>query len=126
MSARPPEALTKATAGPENMMSRKKKLPKKICLPQGDIPFYGDYADVYRVKWAEAVERIEGLGIPVEYIEYTMFQEAASILYDGPLVAERWLDLGGFVSSHPGKVFPVTEQILPLRRQGGIYGRQAV
>ena len=52
------------------------------------------------------------MGITVEYIDYTMFSKAASILYDGPWVAERWKDLGDFVESHPGKVFPVTETIL--------------
>ena len=52
------------------------------------------------------------MGITVEYIDYTMFSKAASILYDGPWVAERWKDLGDFVESHPGKVFPVTETVL--------------
>jgi allophanate hydrolase len=41
-----------------------------------------------------------------------MFRKAASILYDGAYVAERWEDLKGFVEGHPGKTFPVTETIL--------------
>ncbi len=89
-----------------------KKQPKKICLAKGEICFYGPFAETYRQKWQRAVERIKALGIEVEYIDYTMFQDAAAILYDGPWVAERWKDLGEFVESHPGKTFPVTETIL--------------
>lgn len=76
------------------------------------MTFYGPYADIYKAKWEQAKKRIEDMGITVEYIDYTMFSKAASILYDGPWVAERWKDLGDFVESHPGKVFPVTETIL--------------
>lgn len=88
------------------------KLPKKICLAKDGVTFYGPYEDIYKAKWEQAKKRIEDMGITVEYIDYTMFSKAASILYDGPWVAERWKDLGDFVESHPGKVFPVTETIL--------------
>lgn len=88
------------------------KLPKKICLAKDGVTFYGPYADIYKAKWEQAKKRIEDMGITVEYIDYTMFSKAASILYDGPWVAERWKDLGDFVESHPGKVFPVTETVL--------------
>lgn len=88
------------------------KMPKKICLAKSDVVFYGDYADIYKNKWEKAVERIRSLGVEVEYIDYSMFKKAASILYDGPWVAERWKDLGEFVESHPGQTFPVTEKIL--------------
>lgn len=98
------------------------KLPKKICLAKNGIEFYGAFADVYEKKWNRAVERIKKSGIEVEYIDYTMFRKAASILYDGPWVAERWKDLGEFVESHEGKVFPVTETIL---RSGGKEERTA-
>lgn len=92
------------------------KQPKKICLAKNGIEFYGPFAEVYQQKWNKAVERIKKLGIEVEYIDYTIFRKAASILYDGPWVAERWKDLKEFVESHQGKVFPVTETIL---RSGG-------
>ncbi|WP_294374446.1 allophanate hydrolase [uncultured Clostridium sp.] len=89
-----------------------KKLPKKICLAKEGVEFYGPYKDVYEKKWKNAVSRIKNLGIEVEYIDYTMFKKAASILYDGPWVAERWKDLGGFVKENPDKIFPVTKIIL--------------
>lgn len=89
-----------------------KKLPEKILLAKNCIEFYGDYAGIYEEKWNRAVERIKSLGITVEYIDYTMFKDAASILYDGPWVAERWKDIGPFITKNMGVAFPVTEKIL--------------
>ncbi len=102
---------------PDCIWSRKiekkgEKLPEKIYLPAAEPRFYGDYAEIYRKKWHQAVNRLENLGIPVEYIDYAMFEQAAAILYEGAYVAERWEALQEFVEGHPGKTFPVTEQIL--------------
>jgi len=88
------------------------KLPKTLLLPDQTPEFYGPYSELYRQAWLKAVQTLEKLGIQVKYIETTLFAEAAAVLYDGPMVAERWADLGGFVESHPGQVFPVTETIL--------------
>lgn len=89
-----------------------KKLPKKIVLAKNCVEFYGQFAEIYKTKWESAVERLKGTGIDVEYIDYTMFKEAASILYDGPWVAERWKDIGPFIEKNPNAAFPVTEAIL--------------
>jgi allophanate hydrolase len=51
----------------------------------------------------------------VELLDTAWLSKVASILYDGPWVAERWSDLGDFVEANPGAVLPVTETIL---RQG--------
>ena len=92
--------------------NRADRLPAKIYLPKSKPEFYGQWADEYEEKWDVAVERIRSLGIPVEEIDYKMFEDAALILYEGAYVAERWEDLKGFVESHPGSTFPVTETIL--------------
>lgn len=89
-----------------------KQLPKKICLAKNGVSFFGPFKAVYERKWEEAVRRIKNLGIEVAYIDYSMFQKAASILYDGPWIAERWKDLGEFVDSHLEAIFPVTKTIL--------------
>ncbi|MFH5181547.1 amidase family protein [Paenibacillus sp. TAB 01] len=86
--------------------------PARLCLPKEPPGFYGPYADAYRSAWERAVERLERLGLPVEYIDTAVFSQAAAILYEGPWVAERWADLGGFIEANPGTAFPVTEQIL--------------
>lgn len=88
------------------------RLPKKICLAKENIQFFGPYKDVMEEKWKRAVERLKRSGVEIEYIDYTMFQKAAAILYDGPWVAERWKDLHAFIEANPGKTFPVTETIL--------------
>lgn len=88
------------------------KSPEKIYVTKGEMRFYGQFANIYKMKWKRAVERLKNLGIKIEYIDEDIFQKAASILYDGPWVAERWKDLGGFIRNNPGKTFPVTEKIL--------------
>jgi allophanate hydrolase len=87
-------------------------LPEKIYLVKDIISFYGPFAKEYEEAWKQTVKKIESLSIPIEYIDGSYLSEAASLLYDGPYVAERWSDLGEFVTSHRGKVFPVTEQVL--------------
>lgn len=86
--------------------------PVKILLPEESPVFFGRFAEVYRGKWENAVRRLKSLGIPVESVDCSLFEKAASILYDGPWVAERWSEFGAFVNRNPGKVFPVTETIL--------------
>lgn len=91
-------------------------LPEKIYLPKTLPEFFGNWKDLYQAKWGSAVKRIKILArekqIETEEIDYSMFQKAALILYEGAYVAERWEDLKDFVESHPGKTFPVTEKIL--------------
>lgn len=95
-----------------NLSIPQRKLPKKICLPKDPLPFYGPFAENYKKAWKEAVEKIKQLHIPIEYIDYAIFSEAAAVLYDGPFVAERWADLREFITDHPGAAFPVTEKVL--------------
>ncbi|MCG7381271.1 allophanate hydrolase [Paenibacillus sp. ACRRY] len=88
------------------------KLPQKLYLPKNPLTFFGPLAVEYRKAWDAAVQRVERLELPVEYIDYDLFEEAAALLYDGPWVAERWASVGGFIESSPGVTVPVTEQIL--------------
>ncbi|WP_020617086.1 allophanate hydrolase [Paenibacillus daejeonensis] len=87
-------------------------LPKRLVLPDGPLEFYGPFAAEYRQAWESAVARVEDMDVPVVYVSYELFSEAAKLLYEGPYVAERWAGLGDFVEAHPGVTFPVTEQIL--------------
>ena len=87
-------------------------LPERVVLPDSPLEFYGPFAAEYRQAWESAVARVEALGVPVVYVSYELFSEAAKLLYEGAYVAERWAGLGDFVETHPGVTFPVTEQIL--------------
>ncbi|WP_432653145.1 allophanate hydrolase [Salibacterium salarium] len=86
--------------------------PETFLLPKEKPGFYGPFATEYRKAWEKAVARIESLDVSVEYIDTTLFSEAASILYGGPWIAERWAALGTFIENHPNSAFPVTEQVL--------------
>ncbi|NBD23381.1 allophanate hydrolase [Paenibacillus glycinis] len=88
------------------------RLPSAICLPDEAPAFYGPYAEQYRAAWEAAVADVMSLNLPVVKVGMALFADAAAILYGGPWVAERWADLGEFVSGHPGATFPVTEQVL--------------
>ncbi len=89
-----------------------KNMPKVIYLPKDEPEFYGQFKESFRAKWSEAVERLKTLDIEIKYIDYSIFQEAASILYDGPWVAERYKDLGKFIEENKDDIFPVTKTIL--------------
>lgn len=99
-------------------------LPAAICIPAAEPEFYGEFAQRYREGWHASLERIRRLtseaGIEVRTMDCSYLNEAASVLYDGPWVAERWADLGTFVDAHPGEVFPVTEKILRSGARDGL------
>ena len=88
------------------------KLPAKLLVPEGDLSFFGLYAEEYEQAWRRAVEKLQSLGLPIEYVDTGLFREAAELLYGGPFVEERWAGLGGFIEAHPDSVLPVTAGIL--------------
>ncbi|WP_141500236.1 allophanate hydrolase [Paenibacillus luteus] len=88
------------------------KRPAKLCLPKESVAFYGPFAAEYEAAWLVALERVKLLNIPIEYVDYELFADAAELLYGGPLVAERWADLGEFIEAHPGAATAVSEQVL--------------
>lgn len=95
-----------------NILHLPDAMPRVILLPQDEPEFFGDFAEDFRKKWNEAVSRLNHLGAAVLYVDTTLFQRAARLLYEGAFVAERWADLGDFVQNHPNEVFPVTRKIL--------------
>lgn len=92
------------------------RFPKTVFVPADEPQFYGPYEEEYRTAWHKALARIacvaKAHGAKVEPINTAEFSRIASILYDGPWVAERWSDLGSFVEENGEAVFPVTKQIL--------------
>ncbi|RHM53030.1 allophanate hydrolase [Mitsuokella sp. AF33-22] len=89
-----------------------KRLPAKILLPKDMPTFYGPWAENYQIKWMHALRLLEQSGSKIECIDTSFFSKAASLLYDGAYVAERWADLGEFVTAHEEDIFPVTKNIL--------------
>lgn len=91
---------------------RSNVLPEKIYLLQEPPAFFGPFAAKYQAAWESAVDQLKSAQIPIEYIDGRYLSEAAAILYDGPWVAERWADLGEFITANEQVAFPVTETVL--------------
>lgn len=65
-----------------------------------------------REAFALAVDRLQALGFIATQIDYTPFLEAASLLYEGPWVTERWLVTRNLLDRDPEAVHPVTRAIV--------------
>ena len=64
-----------------------------------------------RSRFAEARARLEATGAETEEIDLTPFLEAATLLYDGGLVAERYAAFGAFLAAHPEQADPTVARI---------------
>ncbi len=91
---------------------RENALPEKIIVPAGEIDFFGPFEILYKDAWEKSLAKLEATGIKIEKVDTSFYQKAALLLYGGPCVAERWSDLGEFVSENPESIFPVTRTIL--------------
>lgn len=87
-------------------------LPKQILLPQNPPQFYGEYEEEYEQGWNSFVKNLEQSEIPIKYIDTEVFKKSASILYDGPWVAERYTALSSFLEENEEVLFPVTRKII--------------
>ena len=85
---------------------------KIIFLPVEEPVFYGDEAENYRKKWQETVAYIRSRYPNVKTYDTKELSEAASILYDGPWVAERYAGLKEYLDEHADTLFPVTGEII--------------
>jgi allophanate hydrolase len=65
-----------------------------------------------RDAFRAAADRLAGQGVVVEPIDLTPFLEAARLLYDGGLVAERHAAVGAFVDTHRDEVDPTVGAII--------------
>lgn len=66
----------------------------------------------WRQAFGEARSRLEGQGVAVREIDMHPFLEAARLLYDGGLVAERHEAVGDFVDTHRDEVDPTVGAII--------------
>ncbi|HVE16560.1 MAG TPA: allophanate hydrolase [Chthoniobacterales bacterium] len=80
-----------------------------VPLP-GQLDFCGDEtaADLY----GKAVARLIDLGGLPTAVDLTPFQKAASLLYDGPWVAERYAAVGKFIEAHEKDCDPTVAKII--------------
>jgi allophanate hydrolase len=70
-----------------------------------------------RAQFAAAVAELTALGVETEAIDLEPFLQAASLLYDGALVAERHNAFGEFVASHRESADP---SVLHIAEKAGL------
>lgn len=87
-------------------------LPSMIILPRNELTFFGPYAKEYEETWKRTVKRIENMDIPIRYMDISYIQEASSILYEGPWIAECWSGIGEFVERRPNEIYNITYKLL--------------
>lgn len=74
-----------------------------------DLEFHGNAEGP--ALFAQAVEQLRALGgVPVE-IDLRPFRAVATLLYEGPWVAERYAAIRGFIEKQPQSLHPVTRTI---------------
>ena len=118
------EAVDAVASGPDEACAWSREFdssavgafPRTVYVPRDEPQFYGDFAEDYRSAWHRSLEQLECMarehGARFERIDTRWLSNIVSILYDGAWVAERWSDLGAFVTEHADDVFPVTRGIL--------------
>ncbi|HEV7716704.1 MAG TPA: allophanate hydrolase, partial [Steroidobacteraceae bacterium] len=84
-------------------------------VPRADqLEFFGDTE--YERLFTESVRRLESVGGRRVDIDFAPFRVAASLLYDGAWIAERYVAVGAFIESMPQSVYPVTRQLIEASR----------
>ena len=85
--------------------------------------------EAWAAEFHRNVDRLKAVGVEAVAIEFDAFLEAARLLYDGGLVAERYAAVGGFLEMptedrHPAGIDPTVEGI--IRAAGKVPAHQYV
>ncbi len=92
-----------------------KALPDVSCLRVGvpgdaELEFFGNAEAQQRYR--EAIARLQSLGCTIAPIDFKPFADAASMLYGGPLVAQRLAAVGDFSEAHPEAIDPTVYEVI--------------
>jgi allophanate hydrolase len=80
-------------------------------VPQeSQLKFFGD--DETPLLYRKTIEKLEALGGKPVTIDFTVFREAAELLYAGPWVAERFAAVGEFLQMHSEGVNETVKNII--------------
>jgi allophanate hydrolase len=83
----------------------------KVGIPEtSQLKFFGDKSA--EIQFERACQRIKTLGASIETFDFQDFQEAGSLIFDGPLLAERLASIGPFLDDHPDEVHEVVKAIV--------------
>jgi allophanate hydrolase len=100
----------------EDPYSRRLELWPATCPPQfrfavpEPLEFYGD--ELSQAAFARAADELTVLGGRRSALDFSVFSQAASLLYEGPWVAERLAGIRSFFEQHAEDIHPVVRQII--------------
>ena len=78
------------------------------------IPKAADFLDntEYPKLFANALNKLKGMGYPIVEVDITPFVKAGKLLYEGPWVAERYAVIEDFLKKNPNSMDPSVKQII--------------
>jgi allophanate hydrolase len=79
-------------------------------IPRKQLEIFGN-DQIYNLMDAAIQQLVAIGGRPLE-IDFTPFQQAATLLYEGPWVAERYAAIESILLSKPEALFPVTRTVI--------------
>ncbi|MEV0299295.1 allophanate hydrolase [Nocardia sp. NPDC050710] len=111
-------------AGPEVRDPRSRAWPADVRLaaPQGArlaVPRAADLTALspeYRIAFAQTIVAVEKSGITTAEIDISGLLDAARLLYDGAIVAERYTAVGAFLDTAPASADPTVASIIDAAR----------
>lgn len=82
-----------------------------IAVPDdASLEFFGD--EFQKQSFEASSRALKGLGAEIEAVDFTPFFKVATLLYEGPWVAERYSVAGPLLEKSPGAVHPVTADVI--------------
>jgi allophanate hydrolase len=108
-SRRPPDNFRFTVGAPQTF---------RFGVPRAeDLEFFGN--PEAPALFADATRRLEVMGGTAVPVDFAVFREAGTMMFDGPWVAERVAAIGDFVAAHADDVLPVIRSIFATARQYG-------
>ncbi|WP_028478114.1 allophanate hydrolase [Nocardia sp. CNY236] len=113
-------AAAAVMAGPESRDPRSRTWPTNVRLaaphtPRVAVPRVEDLAALdatYREAFAQTVAHAADTGVKLEEIDISVLLNAALLLYDGAIVAERFASVGAFLDTAPAGADPTVAAII--------------
>lgn len=117
-------AAAATMAGPDSRDPRGRRWPADVPLaaphaPRLAVPEAANLtalSDAYRGAFERTVARAGEAGLSVEPVDISVLLDAARLLYDGALVAERYAAVGEFLDTAPAGADPVVASIITAAR----------
>ncbi len=79
-------------------------------LPESQLRFFGE--ELYAQAYNATIETLRKAGVELIEIDYSPFNEAALLLYEGPWVSERYIAAQPIIEDTPEALLPVIRAII--------------